>query len=212
MSRFKIVLLFVGFIVLIGSVLVLQFIWSFHTVTFSNPDKVTLNVRKVIDGVSQKQINHIVVDSLSIGFQNGDYCAEVDSTIYDTKPLCFTVNNKDVSLLVGLDYSKTKLSDLLLNEVDAVQSVITQKYSDVVGNFNIGSGVLYGRGDWYATTLTQKVAHKSEQGDVYRVLLQKSDEKWNIVAYPQIVLSKYGYPNVPINILNDVNKLIGARV
>ena len=106
MSRIKITLLLLVFVLLIGLVFFLQFMWSHHTVTFNNPDNITLNIRKSIDGVNQKQIEHVVKNSIDIGFQNGDYCAEVESTTYDTTPLCFTVNNKAVSVSVDLGYSK----------------------------------------------------------------------------------------------------------
>jgi hypothetical protein len=67
---------------------------------------------------------------------------------------------------------------------------------------NIVHEALYMRGEWYGV-----VAASTAQGpDYFRVILQKTNDSWNIVVWPSIVLSYERHPDIPKSIINDVNR------
>jgi hypothetical protein len=70
----------------------------------------------------------------------------------------------------------------------------------------IGDGDIYDDGTWYGTTLTQKPASASEQGDVYHTVLKKENGTWVIKAKPALILNAKEYPDIPFKILTIVNE------
>jgi hypothetical protein len=199
------------FVLFIFGVWFLQYLLSLHTVTFSVSDNLVANVYKATDKEQQKSITKIVSGSSSFRYQTGSYCVKIGDKNYDTTPICFDIENKDITVTIAPNYSKVRLNELLDTEINTVQLAIKSAYKEVIGGFTIQRGALFGRGEWYGTTLTQKVAYKSEQAEVYRVLLKKDNDKWTTVGYPQLSLSKYKYPDTPVTILTSINKMLGDQ-
>ena len=44
-------------------------------------------------------------------------------------------------------------------------------------------------------------------GGYYRVLAEKKSGTWSLIGKPEIVLTKYNTPNVPIEMLTSVNSI-----
>lgn len=209
MNRLTIVILGVGIILLAVVPFVIQYLLSFSAVTFDVKSPAAARLYRVV-GEENEQLSQAINNPVTIPLQNGDYCIEPTAENYETTPVCFTVQDKDLSIEVDPSYTRLYLEGLLQDQVGAINKLIEETYKEVIGGFVLNKGTLLGRGDWYGTTLTQKVA-KGEQGDVYRVLLKKEGGNWIIVAYPQIILNKFDYPDVPYNILDKVNRLVGAQ-
>lgn len=209
MSRFKIILAFIIFIVFIVGLFVWQYIASLHTVDFTITSGLSAKLYKVVDSVNQEPAISTIDTSLSLQLQNGDFCAVPSGTKYNNTPVCFTVDNKNINVVIEPNYSTDYLAQQLPAQLDTINAIINQKYSAIISNYTLITGSLYGHGEWYGTTLTQKV-DPSDRGDIYRVLLEKKNNIWTIIAYPQIVLNKYNYPQVPFDILTSVNKLLGV--
>lgn len=211
MSRLKSFLVLGLIVALIGGLYVWQYVASLHQVSVNITEGLRVNIYQVVEGVAQKSSSS-ATGSIKLSLQNGDYCAKPNDPNYDQTPVCFEVSGKDVSVVVNPNYSSNYLKSLLPVEINAINSIITKTYSAVIDNFNLKTGSLFGHGEWYGGTLTQKTQYASDQGDVYRVLLKKTTAgTWVVVAYPQIVLSKYDYPTVPYNILDSVNRLTGVQ-
>jgi hypothetical protein len=210
MSRIKIFLVLLFIVALVGGLYVWQYLASLHQVSLTVTHGMRVDIYQVVNGNNQKSFT-TVSDSVKIPLQNGDYCAAPNDTKYNQTPICFTVSGKDIVVDVEPNYSATYLSSQLTNQLATINSVITTTYSDIIDGFTLTTGALYGHGEWYGGTLTQKTESASDQGDVYRVLLKKVSGTWTVVAYPQIVLSKYTYPDVPYAVLDAVNRLPGVQ-
>jgi hypothetical protein len=211
MSRFKIISISIVVIVFTVGLFIWQYIASFHSVDFTITSGLSAKIYKVVDKVNQEPAISTVSSSSAIQLQNGDFCAVPASTRYDNTPVCFTVSNKNIAITVQPSYSTNYLTQLLPSQLSAINIVINNKYSAVINGFTLQTGQLFNHGEWYGTTLTQKVENQGDQGDVYRVLLKNINNTWTTVAYPQIVLSKYSYPNVPYEILDAINRLPGLQ-
>lgn len=196
-----IVIFFVG----IGSFGIWRYFASFYSVHINTVNNIGVEFYKVVSGKNQDVKN---IKSSTLSLQNGNYCIKPSDTIYDNTPTCFTVASKDKTVNINPNYSTVHLAGLLSQELDQVNAVINLKYAAIIDNYIVATGQLYGLGQWYGTTLTTRTA-PSDRGDVYRVILKKENNIWTVVAFPQIVLSKYDYPSVPFDVLSAVNKLVG---
>lgn len=210
MSRFKIIIAIVLFAALVAGLFIGRYALSLHQVSFTVTKDLKVNVYQVINSVNQNS-NTTVGDSAKISLQNGNYCAQPTDSKYDNTPVCFIVEGKDTSVTVEPNNSTNYLAQLLPDELTAINAVINQKYSAIIGNFTVTTGALYQHGEWYGGTLTQNVSQASDQGDVYRFVLHKMNNMWEVAAFPQIALNKYDYLNIPYDVLSATNKLVGTQ-
>jgi hypothetical protein len=181
---------------------------SFHNLDIVMPNNLDATVYKVIDGKNQtiKSLN----TSTTLSLQAGDYCAVITDTKYDVSPVCISLSSSDASISLNPHYSDSYLASQLTSELKSqLHLIISQKYSAIINGYTLGNGQLLGDGEWYATTLTTKVA-PNDRGDYYRVLLKKDGNTWQIIAFPQLALSRFDYPNVPVEILSDANRLLSS--
>lgn len=211
MSKFKIFLLLLLLGAIIASLFGWRYITSLRNVSFVLNNGVVVDVYKVVDGKKQDSVK-TVSTSTTIPLQIGDFCAQPTSDRYVTDPICFTVNDKDISVDINPNYSNDTLAKMLLGELENIKTVINNSYKEVIDDFTVVDGVLYSNGEWYGTTLTQKTSSANEpKGDVYRLIAKKENNTWKIINYPEIALSKFDYPDVPRYILDAVNKLSGNQ-
>lgn len=192
-------------IVLTGGLGLYAFLNSFKEVSFDiiNGINVTLthsskdSKTKIIDRFNSSKV---------LSLQAGKYCINPSGDNIDSSSICFEVKNKPMTIKVDPSYSEEYLSTILTNELPTLSSLINTTYAPIIGGYDIDSGKLYSKGEWYATTLTEKVA-PSDRGDIYRLIAHKENGTWKITAFPQITISRLDYPGIPVNIIRDVNKI-----
>lgn len=211
MNKTRLVLLILGSsLVVVGltSLIIWQYMSSFHNLDVVIPSDLDASVYKVVDGKNQTVKS--VKGSTTLSLQAGDYCITLTDTKYDPEPVCALLGSNDASVSLDPHFSASYLASQLTSELESqLHLIISQKYSAIIDGYIFGKGKLLGDGSWYATTLTTKVA-PSDRGDYYRVLLEKDGDSWQIIAFPQLALSKYDYPNVPVEVLGEANKLLGS--
>lgn len=140
-----------------------------------------------------------------LSLQPAKYYAISEGDKYDKSEASFIVNDKDVTINVNPGYSSTYLTSILTQERSSIKAVITAKYSGILGDFTINDGKLYHDGSWYGTTLVQKSPAPGENGDVYRTVLHKVGNNWQFAATPEIILTSPSHPDIPFDILTDLN-------
>jgi hypothetical protein len=188
-------------IAVIAGVWSLSYFLSFKTVSFTIiPDGVNV----IIHNQDRNEIARFSQDG-SIRLQAGDYFAIPDHDNYSSASTPFTVEDQDITVSVDPSYSLERLEELLEADEQTITRIIRDAYPDTIDDFAIQPGKLYQKGEWYATTLEQNPLPGGQQGDVYRVVLHKVDNQWQIVAGPEIVLSAQKYTDVPYDILKDIN-------
>lgn len=109
-------------------------------------------------------------------------------------------------------YTTTKLATNLAAE----QSSLLQAISPVLGpagaDYNLDTGKLYMTGEWYGTTLKPKQADDPDSEsfgyvDIFRIVAHKENGSWKVITKPpELFLSHVKYPDVPRDILIDINK------
>lgn len=115
-----------------------------------------------------------------------------------------TVDTKPVSLAIpSLAYTDKKLDELLVVEEPSIKAVIQAKYPAQLSVYSVGNGKLYKNGQWYGAKL---VPNDPNTYDTLRIILKKDRGTWHIMTTPpEIVISQPIYPNIPLDILTDLN-------
>lgn len=108
-----------------------------------------------------------------------------------------------VTIDVTLELSDKKLVSLLLAEEPAIKSVIQERYPSQLQSYTIQKSRLYKDGGWYAAKL---VPNDTSTNDTLGIVLKKTGVTWRIVTLPpEIVISKAIYPEIPSEVLTDLN-------
>jgi hypothetical protein len=104
-------------------------------------------------------------------------------------------------------YTRGKLDSLLESEWQPAHQAVIETY-DNVDQYEIQKGKLYRHGEWYGTTM-KYVGKDIFNADTLRIVLLKKDGKWVVKTDPpNITLSKFIHPDVPVEILRDVNNFL----
>lgn len=177
---------------------------STHTVVLDTPGpnyKVYLST-----DVDRRNAIVNVTNKTSVKLRDGYYCVVVNDSKYEPSSPCFMIYQSDLSFMLKIDYSKDYLKTLLKTEQKAISDTIKTKYASIIDEYIVCDGVLYGTGTLYGGVLYRKPSSSSENKDVYRFILKK-DLGWSIIQKPVIILDKYTFFDIPINVLKEVNSL-----
>ena len=143
----------------------------------------------------------------TIKLRQGSYVLSyTGKTDYANGSIAVDLSQKQQTVTINPPYSDQKLSSLLSTESPAIQMVLTQKYPHI-SLYKIQLGKLYHTGDWYGTTLVY-TGSDIFNSDTLRVVLHKQNGTWVVATDPpNITLSKLLFPNVPEDVLVDVNNM-----
>lgn len=115
------------------------------------------------------------------------------------------IDNNNDTVMINPYYSQEKLDTLLTSSViTSVQNKLINTYTDTLGEYTIEKGKLYHYGEWYSTSFIYKGEY-SETSDTLHVIVKKTPQGWEVVADPNITFDKFTYPNIPLDVLQDIN-------
>lgn len=209
MNRKKIIVIIIFIVAIITTVIIWGIISSFHKLTLYSPNNISVSLYNKSDSKKVSALS-LSNNKTSISLGNGDYCIASTDSRYSSIPACFSVDGKDNTINFNPGYSDTYLDSLLESQISDIQAVINNKYKQIISNYIVDPGKLMVMGDWYITTLTQKVERVSDQGDVYRIVLHKVNDVWSVAAGPKIVLSSKEFKDIPFEVLDSANRMIGV--
>lgn len=218
MSFKRFAFMFVGAVIIIaGIVAVIRYFNTFQTldVTFSefSIKKATIYLAKVGDGsvaleyYKDQPLNTISKNS-HLTLKKGDYVivSNADST-YRSFIHSVHLGDNPNRITVSQDYTKEKLDAITKTESPLVAQALTKKYKRI-SLYTISPGKAYKQGQWYGTTLVYKDQSEAYQGDTLRVILKKENNQWNVVTDPpSISISKIIFPQIPGDVISDVDNL-----
>lgn len=187
--------------IVIAAIGIGTYVLSFRTATF---DIIPENLGVTVRDLDNQEKGSLDQDG-SLQLQDGTYTATPNGESYSAVPIEFKIDGQDITVTVDPDFSESRLEELRKSEQPAITQVIQSTYSSAIGDFTIQPGTLYNRGEWYGGLLVQKPLGGGQLGDTYRVILKKENNKWIIAAEPKIVLSASDYPDIPRDILTNVN-------
>ncbi len=203
MNRKALILTLLALIIVVIGIGVLFYWQSFKTVKYTlRRGDISVTVFKQV-GDERKSIDSIDKDT-ERRVQRGKYIIVPNGDIYSPAPIEFEVNDRDITVEINPDYSSSYRRTLRQMELPAINEAIKSTYSNIIDNYTITDGEIYKEGQWYATLLVQKTAG-NEEGDLYRTVLKKENDRWVVKAKPSLVLSSRDYPDIPKDILTSIN-------
>lgn len=116
----------------------------------------------------------------------------------------FTLGKSPQSLQPAtLKYTESKLSSLLTSQLTTIHNATAQAYPTLSSLYSVSREKLYEQGEWYAATFTPL---DTTNYDIVRVVFEKKNEAWvAVTVQPELIISKPVYPQIPDNILTDIN-------
>lgn len=124
---------------------------------------------------------------------------------YEKKDIYVSLFDEQKNIQIDPHYTETKLEDMRKKEFTTIKSSLQTKLAAITRDYTIQPGKLYGRGEWYGTTL-QYIGDYPDNADTLRVVMNKQNNSWQIATQPPAIsLSKYIYKDIPKYILDDVN-------
>ena len=161
-----------------------------------------------IDGLYYNK-NDLVFSTNKSGkykIKRGDYVYVASRPSKDYAPIIKPLSLGTTRVLVSINdfkYTDQKLQSLLITESPGIENLINNSYPLPMTNYSIVSPNLYYTGQWYGALLVPKDALNQ---DTYRIVLKKKDGRWSVVTTPpSIILSQPVYPNIPFDVLSDLN-------
>lgn len=154
--------------------------------------------------VEENKILRTITSSGNYDFSKGftySYIAENTNTFEPVKGSFVAQNGTTVN--ITFDYSKEYLINKLKEESAAINSAITQKYPEQMGYYTLNYGKLYKDGKWFAGKLVPNI--NKDRLDVFQVVMHKENDGWKVITTPDISLSKDVYPDVPRDVLEELN-------
>lgn len=148
----------------------------------------------------------VTKDKPTVKLRIGSYEYIPSGEKISNKPTNFRVKNS-ATITVDPSYSESYLDSIAKNELPALSQALTAKYPSQMQRFQVNNTKLFGKGEWAGVLLTPVNMDPSSPGGYYRVLAQKKSGSWEIIGSPEIVLTKYNTPNMPIDILTSVNNI-----
>ncbi|MGI6612178.1 MAG: hypothetical protein ACOX0Z_01195 [Candidatus Nanosyncoccaceae bacterium] len=155
-----------------------------------------------------------------VTLRSGDYYVRpVNTDKYSSVPIKISVKGSEVFDL-EFDFSTKYYEENFANDRDIVVNMINQRYSKIISdnNFSIDKGFFFNKGEYYVVSigLVGNIVQDTRQttavlkenvmiGEIYRVIFQKTDSGWKQVTHPELILSSVDYPNIPIDIIRQVN-------
>ena len=153
-----------------------------------------------------REVDHFSNDK-SVWLRKGEYELNTKESDYAVMNSAFDVN-KSAIINIDVIYSDRKLEELLTSEVKGkLDSIIYEKYPEQMRDFVVKEGKLFWHAEWYGVILETKTGQADGTSLPYRVVMSKNGGVWKMVGIPELVLTTNTHPNVPYEILSEINKL-----
>jgi hypothetical protein len=178
------------------------------TLTFYHVSEVKIYKTASLDsGKDPKAIKTITTSGTSVKLHKGDYTLfYTGAKDYESKYKEIQIKYNGQTATIDPGYSKEKLAQIIEEEGPAIFSTLSSKYPNI-NLYSVQNGKLYRNGEWYGTTLKYQGVDQYNS-DTLRVVLHKENGAWVLKSVPpDIILSKFNHPDVPQDILSDVNSL-----
>jgi len=189
-----------------------HFVFSYQEVSIINKSELAVNIYASADdhddptqytGQSLKTIK----GSTTFKMKKGSYVIVTEKNdSYKQIILPLYLEDSHAHIDIKPQYSDEKLQLMLVQELPAITEAIRKTYQDISSYYTQEPGWLYEKGEWYATKLKYVGQGDIFKNDTLRIILHKESGVWKVITLPpDIVISHVLYPQIPREILIDIN-------
>jgi len=203
----NIIITLLALTIVVGSVALINWLSTFHNVSFelsSDVTKITVRVADREYAFVGMEVTTLTQNG-TIRLQEGSYEINPEGERIDTSPIRFTVDGTTDTIKIDPDFSTAYLDRLLDQERAFIHQTMID-YNKLIAEYDIIEESLYIRGEWYGGTLLVKTFEVGRSRDTYRIILHKTNDTWQVAASPEIVFSYANYPNIPKSVIDNVNR------
>lgn len=179
------------------------------TINYQNIEKVELySTEKLNKGESEKPLREVVLSGQEIKLKKGKYTLKYyGAENYQSLFIEIELNEKFQTVDLRPSFTEEYLNSQLDAELSTINKQLLETFPKIKGLYKINRGKLYHDGEWYGTTLVYKGKDISNS-DSLRVALKKEASGWSVKSNPpDIYLSKHVYPDIPVDVLREINIL-----
>ena len=186
-------------------------VFIFQRATSSNVEFVLADHVDQVRILSTEDTEEVIVETLSssgdVMLRHGFY-EIVSSGNRIISNSTFIEVPEDTTVTIDPDYSRQYLEEKLENERGDIVRTIEGELGEKLTGYTVAEGELLGRANWFVSIIYENIVDTRQQPDAYKVLLEKQDSDWRLVAGPEIVLTIHDYPELPLNILTRANEAV----
>lgn len=196
----KIIILLIILALLVGASFFLRYILSFKNIDFtlsSNTSSLAIFNSK---NVEVENIN----SNQSIKLQTGNYVLIPEGNKISSDAINLLIT-KDEIINIDPDYSNSYLDSILESEKAEVQTILNSKYPNIINSYSIKNYQLFKKGDWCGGLLVNNNSSFNNKKDIFRFVAKKTNGVWDIINYPDLILTSENYPNIPRSVINTIN-------
>lgn len=183
--------------------------YQYLVVSSSKPFSLNLfNSEHKLDSLSydEKKVVLNINKSGKYKLKKGDYIYVASSTNKDYLSITEHVvlgDKKVVLKIPSFNLTDKKLAEMLEKEIEGINKTIYAAYPVPMQGYTIQQPRLYHEGQWFGAVL---MPNDTENQDTYRIVLKKKDGKWEVATKPpSILLAKQVFPDIPFDVLSDLN-------
>ena len=211
--RALIIFIFILFAVGLGAIITFSYLHSFQKLSVSY-DQNEVTKLELFNAVSQNgearatgQAIKTLQTETEYKLKKGVYLLRASGEKIGTNDTIITLDKDPLTQHLDPDYSTDYLGAQLANEEPAIITALKDSNPLISKFYTVNPGTLYGKGEWYGTTLSY-IGTESLKRDTLRVVLHLDNGSWVVTTDPpQIILSATSYPTVPKKVLSAVNAL-----
>ncbi len=201
-------------VIIVAALVALSYYLSFKNVLLSPTDGNTITVLQNNQEIASTST------SKTMKLKAGQYCFKFSkSSDYQEITVCKNINESQEVVSTLLSYTASYLNGLLAAEDPGIQSALLTV--DNINDYQITNKQLCVRGDWAAIRLMPNAwydpsvpadylprpTNPNNTLDIVKVIAQKVDGQWQIVAGPSVVFSIEDNPSIPEEVIRAVNRL-----
>lgn len=153
------------------------------------------------------EVKYTIKDSQQVRIKKGDYFLVPEGNDIDNTGREVTINDETKNITVDPDFNNTYLS----KQAEYYKPEITQRYSnkypEAMVEYKILSITLFGKANEGGILLVPNDFDEASPERIYRSAIKKIDDKWQIVAGPEIILTLDNSPGADKSLLQKVNSL-----
>lgn len=117
-----------------------------------------------------------------------------------------SITPSTTTVKINPDYSSEKITALLDEATPAIITALHTAAPTIDQYYTISKGTLMNWGNWYFTTLVYKGSSDDESSDTLVTGLQKINNEWKVVLFPDIIFTTSTHPDVSRSFIDAANK------
>lgn len=146
-------------------------------------------------------------NDITLDLEKGSYMLVAESEDYAVENYGVNVEGT-MEVKISYVFSGKRLEELLTQELaDEFDEKLSVAYPMQMRDHIVTKRRLFGEANWAGVIVESRAGREDNIQSVYRVVFRKNGAEWNMMGRPELILTMDSHPNVPLGILEQINRL-----